>query len=191
MGCARRLRVHQSPAPRAAQSVSATAPAPAGLAHRSRPFALCAERLRCTVGAPQPIEGLENALLRGTEIAPPPDAGSDEEHCRRREYWLERPTGNVLLVADCEAQWGADSQGPAQVTLAGARLEVRYVEFQAGDRCETLNAVINLVSAQIERQERTTGLVSRDQCNSKQSMPDFPPPGDGSVAHPLLVLHVD
>jgi hypothetical protein len=130
-------------------------------------------------------------MLLEAEIAPTPDAESDDERCRRREYWLERASGNVLLAADCTAQWGAGSQGPAQVTLTGARLEVRYIEFQAGDRCETLSAVINLISAHIERQERQAGWVARGRCNSKEPVPDVPPLGDGSLGHPLLVLHLD
>jgi hypothetical protein len=97
----------------------------------------------------------------------------------------------LLLAADCEAQWGADSTGPAELTLQGTKLSVSYVEFQSDDRCETLYAVIDLETASIEHQERKTGSVATNRCKVERLLNEMPPPGDGSRARPLLVLHAD
>jgi len=151
----------------------------------------CAERPGCTVGARWNVEGVRDGALVRADLSSASNAQSDAESCRRREYWLLRPGGDVLLAADCEAQWGADSQGPAEVRLTGPRLQVRYVEFQADDRCETLEAVIDLVSLRIGRQERSTGVVQSDRCQVTGRLDVHPEPGDGSLKRPLLSLHRD
>jgi hypothetical protein len=122
-------------------------------------------------------------------LARAPDATTDAEHCDRREYWLVRETRSTLLTADCAAQYGADTQGPAEVNATDIHLSVRYVEFQESDRCELLEATINLSNLQIERQERRVGSVSQDTCSPDGPQPLVTPPGDGSVDRPLLLLH--
>lgn len=151
----------------------------------------CADRPRCTIRTAQTLDASSGAALLRAEIAPPPNPTTDEDQCRRREYWLQRPSGNLLLAADCEAQWGADSTGPAEVTLEGTKLSVSYVEYQSDDRCETLHAVIDLQTANIERQERKTGSVTSNRCKSERALKEMPPPGDGSSTRPLLVLHAN
>jgi hypothetical protein len=152
--------------------------------------ALCAGRPRCQLVQRQEIVSLPGSALVTTRIAEPADAESDEDHCARSEYWLARATGNLLLSADCEAQWGADNPGPAQVSLVEGRLNVRYVEFQANDNCELVEGSINLSSATVERHDRQDGVVVHDQCEPRgpSTLPK-PANGDGSASRPLLVLH--
>jgi hypothetical protein len=151
---------------------------------------LCADRPRCSLASRQEIEGLSGSELLTLRIAERDDLPPDEERCVRREYWLARAIGNVLLSVDCEAQWGADGQGPAQLELIAERLHIRYVEFQAGDNCEIVDATINLSSVTVERHARQDGTVTQDRCQAGAAaiLPD-PPGGDGTASRPLLVLH--
>jgi hypothetical protein len=121
-------------------------------------------------------------------IAHAPDAGSDEDRCDRREYWVVSGRQTVLVAADCEAQWGADNAGPATTTVIGDRLEVHYVEFQSSDGCETVEAQISLSPPHVDRQERRRGTTRQDHCRATKPAPS-PPGGDGSPDHPLVVLH--
>jgi hypothetical protein len=148
----------------------------------------CQERPRCIVEYSQPINGLLGAKLLRVSVKHP-DVGPDDYKCDRREYWLAHDARNVLMVTDCRSQFGADTQGPADVQLAGTQLAVRYVEFQEDDRCEVIDATINLSSIQVERQERRGGSVARDACNPDGAAILAPPIGDGSVDKPVLVLH--
>ena len=149
----------------------------------------CAARARCALGDRQALESLPGAELVQVVLARAPDGTTDAEHCDRREYWLVRETRSTLLTADCVAQYGADTQGPAEIKATGIHLSVRYVEFQESDRCELLDATINLSNLQIERQERRVGSVSQDTCTPGGPQPLVTPPGDGSVDRPLLLLH--
>jgi hypothetical protein len=149
----------------------------------------CGTRARCALEARQPVEDLPGAELVRLLLARAPDATTDAEQCDRREYWLVRETRITLLTADCAAQYGADTQGPAEIEANGIRLSVRYVEFQESDRCEHLDATINLSNLQVERQERRLGSVSHDTCAPDGPQPLVTPPGDGSVDRPLLLLH--
>jgi len=186
-GCAQQ----GAPGPREQPPVSPPASMATRAAQSAPPRGPCAGRPRCTVAETRALDGLSRAALLRAEIDPPANATTDEEQCRRREYWLQRSSGNLLLASDCETQWGADSTGPAQVTLQGTKLSVQYVEFQADDRCETLNAVIDLQTVRIEHQERKAGAVASDRCNAQHVLSELPPLGDGSSERPLLVLHAD
>jgi hypothetical protein len=66
---------------------------------------------------------------------------------------------------------------------------VRYTELQADDRCERLEAVINLATLFIERQERRAGDVRSDRCQANELSGAVRETGDGSAARPLLELH--
>jgi len=171
-------------APSRADTPAATSPAPA------LEGVLCAGRARCALAARQVIDSLPRAELLTLRLADPAGTPSDEERCNRREYWHARPGRNVLLTADCETQWGADSQGPAELQLVTTRLTIRYVEFQANDHCELVHAAIDLASVTIERHARQTGTVVADRCQPlADSNVPAPPTGDGTSARPLVVLH--
>jgi len=148
----------------------------------------CADRPHCVVRSSESIDGLPNARLVKTLVAAAGTAPSEGE-CERREYWLTDDARRTLLAADCAAQYGADSQGPADVQLAGNSLTVRYIEFQEDDRCELVDATINLVAIAVERQDRRVGRVSQDRCIPEKPHNVMPPVGDGSIGKPLLVLH--
>jgi hypothetical protein len=151
---------------------------------------LCGGRPRCALAARQAINGQPGVELWTLRLTDGDDTPADGERCNRREYWLVRPRENVLLSADCDAQWGADSQGPAELQLAAGRLMIRYIEFQANDNCEVVDAVINLSSVTIERNDRQEGTVIQDRCQGRTpSSAPLPPPGDGTPNRPLLVLH--
>jgi len=173
------------PSPPPSTEMAQTEPAPIS-GRSSEP---CGRRPRCVLSNRQPLEGLPGAELVQLSLTHAPDARTDEEHCDRREYWLVRASGNTLLTADCAAQYGANSQGPAEVMVVGIHLAVRYVEFQESDRCELMEATINLSNLQIERQERAVGSVSHDTCHADGPQPLVSPGGDGSPDRPLLVLH--
>jgi hypothetical protein len=149
----------------------------------------CGARVRCVLEDRQPLQELPGAELVQVLIARAPDAKTDAEHCDRREFWLVRETRSSLLTADCASQYGADTQGPAEIEATGIHLSVRYVEFQESDRCELLEASINLSKLQVERQERRVGSVSQDTCTPDGPQPLVTPPGDGSLERPLLLLH--
>jgi hypothetical protein len=148
----------------------------------------CQKRPRCIVDDAQPINGLLGAKLLRVSLKHP-DVGPDEYRCDGREYWLVRDAGNILIAADCTSQFGADTQGPAEIRLAGTQLAVRYVEFQEDDRCEVVEATVDLSSVQVERQERRGGSVAQDACKPEGVAMLASPIGDGSVGKPLLVLH--
>jgi hypothetical protein len=161
-----------------------------GLGDSHADAALCAGRPRCQLLNRQAIASLPGSALVTVRIAEPANAESDEDHCARREYWLVRAAGNLLLSADCEAQWGADNPGPAQVSLVEGRLNLRYVEFQANDNCEIVEGSIDLSSATVERHDRQDGVVVHDQCEPRgpSTLPK-PENGDGTASRPLLMLH--
>jgi hypothetical protein len=147
---------------------------------------LCRYRPRCTL-TPIGSVGTGSQLLRA-ELLPAPAPSSDEERCQRREVWLARAAGSVLLLADCAEQWGADSQGPAQLVLQASRLFVQYEEFQSNDACERLEASIDLGTLALE-QQRWRGVVASERCRAEQALSEVPLAGDGSAEQPLLVLH--
>jgi hypothetical protein len=149
---------------------------------------LCTNRSNCAVERVQSVDGVPEARFVRVVITPQ-SIGDDDDDCERREYWLVNGPRNTLLATDCVNQLGADSQGPAEVTLTGSHLSVRYVEFQEEDRCELVDATIDLVAVMIERQERREGSVARDTCVPEGPHSITPPTGDGSPAKPLLVLH--
>jgi hypothetical protein len=160
---------------------------PASVGHA--PMDPCRARPRCALKDRRPVEGLPDAELVEVLLTRAPDATTDEDHCDRREYWLIRETRSTLLTADCAVQYGADTQGPAEVEATGIHLSVRYVEFQESDRCELLEAKINLSNLQVDRQERRVGSTSHNTCTPDGPQPLVTPPGDGSVDRPLLLLH--
>jgi hypothetical protein len=151
-------------------------------------YDVCEDRQYCIVGGQQGIDGAPGSTLL-TAVISPPAAPTSDEQCERREYWLVSTTQKTLLLADCKLQYGADSQGPADVHLSGRRLAVRYTEFQENDRCELVDATIDLVSVELERHERQVGSVAQDRCVPDGPQEPVPPVGNGSVGQPLLVLH--
>jgi hypothetical protein len=163
-----------------------TTPAPD--AHGSAIDGPCVNRPNCVVDNSQSVEGVPHARLVKA-VMPAPGTAQDDDKCERREYWLTDDARKTLIAADCATQYGADSQGPAQVVLAGSSLTVRYVEFQEDDRCELVDATINLVTRTIERQDRRVGAVAQDRCIPEKPHDVVPPAGDGSIDKPLLVLH--
>lgn len=150
--------------------------------------ALCHGRSGCVVIRSRPVGVSNSYTVVDLRLAHTADAAADEDRCDRREYWLVRPEGPVLLAADCEAQWGADDPGPATTSIEGDHLDINYVEFQSSDGCEMVDARIRLLPLRVERQERRQGTTRRDACRASKPVPS-PPGGDGSADHPLLVLH--
>lgn len=138
----------------------------------------------------QVAAGVAGTSLVQVEIAHAPEAGGDEGRCNRREYWLSRPSGDILVAVDCEAQWGADNPGPAAVKLQGTQIEVRYVEFQSSDRCESYAAKVSISGEKpVVEQTRFVGVVSKDACHVANDSAPVDPPGAGSADQPLLTLH--
>ena len=194
-GCARRLgialvllagcRRHSAPAATMPPSTSAepSAATPAAAAPD-----LCHDRPGCSV-ARQPVAGAPGVALVVVRLAYAPDASTDADRCDRREYWLSRPTGDILVAVDCERQWGADNAGPATITVRGKRLEISYVEMQSGDRCESYSATIEAVGPRlVESQSRVVGSIVKDVCHPGQAAAPVDPVGDG-LRSPLLTLH--
>jgi hypothetical protein len=150
---------------------------------------LCRGRPRCSVVNRLPIGSEGACTLLTLRLAAPADAAADQDRCNRREYWLSRPAGDVLLAVDCEAQWGADNAGPALLSVTGNLATFRYVEFLANDACELVEATVRLPEARIEAQTRHFGTVVRDQCRGLRKPAPVVPPGTGKADSPLVVLH--
>jgi hypothetical protein len=153
------------------------------------PTDLCRARARCSISR-QFIADAPGVALVAVRLAHAPDAGTDEEHCDRREYWLSRPTGDLLVAVDCQVQWGADNAGPATVKVKGTRLEVSYTELQSSDACENYSATVSVVGPKlVEAQSRVVGTVVKNVCQPSRATAPLAPVGDGSPAHPLLTLN--
>lgn len=150
---------------------------------------LCAGRPRCAVSKRQAVSGPADAELVVVRLGHSADAGADEDRCDRREYWLSLPPAHQLVARDCEVQWGADTAGPAEVTVKDARLDIRYLEFQSDDRCEMHRATIDVNGPKVVEQSRTVGSVVKSTCVPGRGSVALPPMGDGSPSRPLLTLH--
>lgn len=168
-------------APSRAES-TAVAPRPAPPDH-------CGGRARCSTSR-QPIDSAPGVALVTVRAPHALDAGTDEERCDRREYWLSRPSGDLLVAVDCERQWGAGNAGPATIKVQGKRLLVSYTELQSSDRCEAYSASVGVAGPRlVESQSRVTGTVVKDVCRPGKEPAPVVPVGDGSAAYPLLTLH--
>lgn len=150
---------------------------------------LCHGRPRCSVADRRPVGSPDVSEIVVVRLAAPLDAASDEEHCDRREYWLSRPAGDLLLALDCEAQWGADNAGPASLTVLGTLATFHYVEFLSNDACEIVDAALQLPQGRIQAHARHFGKVVGDACRPSRKGGPIPSPGPGSLDHPILVLH--
>jgi hypothetical protein len=115
-------------------------------------------------------------------LVAPADAAADEDRCDRREYWMSRPAGNLLLAVDCEEQWGAENTGPATITASGTLATFHYVEFLAND-------ALRLPQGRLEAHTRHWGTVVSDSCRPFRKAAPVPAPGSGTLDHPILVLH--
>jgi hypothetical protein len=122
-------------------------------------------------------------------LAAPADAKDDEARCDRREYWLTRSEGDLLLTEDCESQWGAENAGPATITVSGAFVTFHYVEFLANDECEIVDATLRLLQGRTETHVRHLGKVVGNTCRPSRKGAPIPVPGSGMLDHPILVLH--
>ena len=71
----------------------------------------------------------------------------------------------------------------------GRACPLRYLEYQSSDNCEILEATILLSPLSVERQERWQGASRAGHCERERRVGEPPPFGDGSLAHPVLVLH--
>jgi hypothetical protein len=150
---------------------------------------LCAGRPRCSA-ARQSVAAAAGVDLVTVRLAHTPDASTDEEHCDRREYWLSRASGDLMIAADCAAQWGADNPGPATIEVAGSQLHVSYTEMQSSDGCEVHTATIGVAGPRlIEAQNRVAGTVVKNVCRPGNQQAPMLPAGDGTAGHPLLTLH--
>jgi hypothetical protein len=150
---------------------------------------LCHDRPRCSIAGRRPASSPNAGDVVVVRLAAPADAATDEDHCDRREYWLSRPTGDLLLAVDCEAQWGAENAGPATVTVSGTLARFHYVEFLANDACEIVDAALRLPQGGVEAHTRHWGTVVGNACRPSRKGAPIPAPGSGTLDHPILVLH--
>jgi hypothetical protein len=159
-------------------------------ASRSAPEdSLCHGRPRCSIADRLPAGDPDAGHVVVVRLAAPADAADDETRCDRREYWLVRPEGDLLLAADCESQWGADHAGPATVAVSGTLATFHYVEFLANDDCETVDATLRLPHGRIETHARHLGKIVGNACRPSRRGVPIPAPGSGMLDHPVLVLH--
>jgi hypothetical protein len=94
---------------------------------------LCFGRDRCTVGRHRTAG--DGRIVVDVRIGHRLDAAEDADRCDRREYWLVTSSTPRLIAADCEEQWGADNPGPADTSVSGNKMTVRYIEYGANDTC--------------------------------------------------------
>jgi hypothetical protein len=149
----------------------------------------CHDRPRCSIADRRPAGNEDKGQVLVVRLAAPADAATDEDRCDRREYWLSRPAGDLLLAVDCEAQWGADNAGPASLTVSGTLATFHYVEFLSDDACEIVDASVRLPQGRIETHTRRLGTVVDNVCRPSRKGSFIPGPGSGTLHHPLLVLH--
>lgn len=150
---------------------------------------LCHGRPRCFVADRRPAGSPDAGHVVVVRLAAPADAAEDEDRCDRREYWLSRPAGDLLLAVDCEAQWGAENAGPASITVSGTLATFHYVEFLANDACEIVDAVLRLPQGRIDAHTRQLGTVVGNACRPSRKGAPIPAPGSGMLDHPILLLH--
>jgi hypothetical protein len=150
---------------------------------------LCRGRTRCSVAERRPATVPDAGTIVIVRIDAPVDAATDEDRCRRREYWLSRPAGELLLALDCEEQWGADNAGPASLRVTDNLATFHYVEFLADDACETVDASIRLPQGRIESHARHVGKVVNEKCRASRKLATPSAPGTGAADDPVLVLH--
>jgi len=151
---------------------------------------LCQDRPRCTVEQywiPRADPPATLAILR---VAHAPTATTEEYRCDRREFWLRQSGVDSFVATDCEVQWGADTTGSSRFGVQEHQIGIRYVEFQSGDLCETVDATVRLVARKIRiKQRRVFGKAVRDTCEPGAGKAVATPAGDGSRDHPFIVLH--
>ena len=75
-------------------------------------------------------------LLRVTFVRPQRYVDESDDYCDAREYWYIRGQERILVTRDCAEQWGADSQGPVDVSFDGRAMTLEYLEWQSSDGCE-------------------------------------------------------
>ena len=159
-------------------------------ASRTAPeYSLCHGRPRCSVSDRLPAGNPDAGHVVVVRLAAPADAKDDEARCDRREYWLTRSEGDLLLTEDCESQWGAENAGPATITVSGAFVTFHYVEFLANDECEIVDATLRLPQGRTETHVRHLGKVVGNTCRPSRKGAPIPVPGSGMLDHPILVLH--
>jgi len=151
---------------------------------------LCRGRPRCTVEQYW-IPGIDPpATLAILRVAHAATATTDEERCDRREFWLRQSGSDRFVASDCEVQWGADTTGSSRFAVYEREIGIRYVEFQSGDRCETVDATVRLMAREVRiKQRRAFGKALRDTCEPVAGNAVATPGGDGSRDHPFIVLH--
>ena len=149
----------------------------------------CHGRPRCSVAERLPAGNPDAGQVVVIRLSAPTDAADDENRCDRREYWLSRPEGDLLLAADCESQWGAENAGPATVAVSGTIVTFHYVELLADDVCEIVVAALRLPQGRIEAHARHLGRVVGNTCRPSRKVAPIPAPGSGMLDHPILVLH--
>lgn len=190
-------RKPSAPAPAVSPPSSARRPEAESMVHQAPKEAsriapedsLCHGRPRCSVTHRWPAGKMDASSVVVVRLAAPADAADDETRCDRREYWLSRPEGDLLLAVDCESQWGAENAGPATITVSGTLASFHYVEFLADDACEIVDAALRLPQGRIEAQTRHEGRVVGNACRPSRKGTPIPAPGPGTLDDPILVLH--
>lgn len=145
---------------------------------------LCGGRERCRTDVLKDEKEYGVRVVR-VSLSPPPGVTDDAERCTRREYWIARPP--ALIAFDCDVQWGADQAGPAILKFQDGKLLVVYEEFQSSDRCERVDAVLQLSPVSVLKQLRRVGVVKNNKCIANRKAMTAGP-GNGSN-RPLITLH--
>jgi hypothetical protein len=149
---------------------------------------LCHSRPRCSVTDRLPAGNTDAGQVLVVRLAAAAGAADDEARCDRREYWLSRAGGDLLLAMDCEEQWGAESAGPASISVSGTLATFHCVEFLADDACEIVDAALRLPQGRIESHTRHLGKVVVNACRPSRKNAPIPAPGSGKLDDPILVL---
>jgi hypothetical protein len=150
--------------------------------------ALCRGANGCAIQRQRPVE--KDMVLVDVGFSIAGDAGDDE--CTKREYWLVDTGGHTqtLLAEDCQEQRSAESPSAAETRLEAGRLVFRYVEFQASDACEEVEASIDLGNLSVQ-QIRYEGVSDSKGCGAKKRVNRTVPPGNGARGYPILRLHLE
>lgn len=121
--------------------------------------------------------------------------GETDDFCDRREYWqIDAGGSRRLLTADCEEQWGPDSQGPVAFVFDSAdRLRLSYLEWQTDDRCEKVIASLDWDTGKIVAVRRWIGRAtdSHSRCVNLKVSKSLIQSGAGKLGSPVISFHKD
>lgn len=130
-------------------------------------------------------------VLRVTFFDPQLFVDEGDDHCDAREYWYVTARDRRLVVRDCAEQWGADTQGPVDLSFDGEMATLEYIEWESSDGCQRTVATFDPKAGQITAVRQWTGQSKdrRRQCVHQKRIKPAVRLGTGAANDPLITFH--